>query len=179
MEPAKKKRTLYNIVADYEQLLFTIEENEGVVEDELIGELANHECAFEQKVDRVLMMHEMFEGQATRLKQRADRLAAHAKVLQNRSDRLKELVRLSMIQLDVRKMTTDHFPSIYLMDTESVGIKDEKKLLEEFGDPSIGCVSYPPKISKAEVKKLLRAFDQDHVIHQCAELQKKTALVVR
>lgn len=179
MKPAKK-RTLVDIVQEYEGLLNHIEENAGEVEDALLEELNNCDAALADKVDKVLFVRDKFEAQASMYKDRGKRLVQHAKSLQNRADKLHELVRTSLIQLGVRKLSTESYPMIFLRDTKGIEIPKEGLFISTFaGDADKAFIEYTAKIRTQRIKEWLK---EGHTLEELNGLvvqTKKLSLTVK
>lgn len=176
----KLRRRLVDIVEDFRQLLLTIGDNDGEIEGYLLKELDDCEEAFETKVDSCLMVSEEFSYQAEMYKKRAKALADHAKAMQNRADRLRELVREGMIQLNIQKMKTPNFSSVYLKTSERMDIKDPNAIADVF-DGNEAIVQYPdPKISKTELKRAIYADANAYEsVAKALDFVKTVSLVVR
>jgi len=131
IENTARKATLNELVDQFRQLLFSIEDNEGVVEDEWVDQMNGLEEGIEYKIDRCLLMVEEFHAQADVYKRRAKALGDHAKTVKKRGDWLKEYVKRSMEILEIQKMNTENFSSVRLQKSNpSVQVVDEDKLCD-------------------------------------------------
>lgn len=173
------KRRLVDIVEDFRQLLITIHDNDGEVEDKLLKELNECEEAFEAKVENCLLMVEEFKHQAEAYKKRAKALGDHSKALDNRADRLRELVKASMIQLEIHKMRTPSFPSIYIKESERLDIIDPNTVIDMFENDEEVVQYQEPKISKMALKRHLKDAEVMEKLSKAINIAKTLSLVVR
>jgi len=129
MNNTAKKSTLIELVDQFRQLLFHIDENEGVVEDEWIDQMNGLEDGIGVKIDRCLLMVEEFNAQADVYKRRAKALGDHAKTVRKRADWLKQYVKRSMEILEIQNMSTDNFSTVRIKKSPpSVLVFDDEKL---------------------------------------------------
>jgi hypothetical protein len=93
------KKTLNDITAEYYQLLTQVDENDGVVDDDLLDELESIEAAFEDKVDRVLSVAQTYDAKADAESVRAKKIKAHSDALRNKAENLRDWVHSKMRSL--------------------------------------------------------------------------------
>jgi hypothetical protein len=175
-----RKRTLLDIVEDFRQLMLTIGDNDGELTDALMLDLDECEAEFSQKVDRVLFVAEEFFGSAEAYKRRAKALTEHSKALENKGQRLREYVHAAMAQLNIQKLSTETFPSIYRRVNIGTRILNEEKFLELYGEDE-ALVVWVPKIYLEPVKKILKGIPEGepHPMKTVAALVGSESLIVK
>lgn len=181
MKPEKQqKRTLIDIVEDYRQLLLTIGENDGEVTDALMVELDDCGAEFSQKIDRVLFVAEEFFAAADGYKKRAKALADHSKSLESQGQRLRQYAHMSMRALNIQKLSTPSFPSIYRRSNVGTRVTHEEQFLELYGEDKT-FVEWVPKIYLEPIKKVLKGIapDEEHPMKKVATLTETESLIVR
>lgn len=175
----KVKRRLVDIVEDFRKLLITIHDNEGEVETALIRELDECEEAFESKVENCLLMVEEFKHQAEAYKKRSKALSDHSKAMDNRAKRLRDLIRDSMIQLNIHKMSTPSFPTVYLKETERLDIVDLQKVIDLFEHDEAVIQWQDPKVSKTALKVHLKDPKTVEEVGDAVKTSKTISVIVR
>lgn len=154
-EPAKKK-SLHDLVEEYRELLWHIEDNDGVIEDEWFMHMNSLDADLADKVDRCLWVVDEFTGQAETYKKRADALARHAKSLKARGDRLKEYVKNSMERIGATRLSTPNYSTITIAKSPpSVYIADEESFIRDYRDTELVRTTHAP--DKTAVKDRLKA----------------------
>lgn len=153
----KPYKTLSEIMHELLGLYWLAEDNDGVLDEELALAVDQLEGEFSVKVDKVLMASKSLEAQASHWKQRADAAASTAKALQRRSDWLHEYVHSTMHNAKIKKLQTEHFPTVALhSNPPSVVIENLQAFMEAYKtDIEMVEVKYEPK--KAEAKRRLQA----------------------
>lgn len=172
-------RRLIDIVEDFRQLLITIGDNDGEVEDKLLKELNECEEAFESKVENCLLMVEEFKHQAEAYKKRAKALNDHSKAMANRAERLRNLVRDGMVQLNIHRMRTASFPTVYLQKAQSLDIVDPYYIIDLFEKDEDVIQFQDPKINKSALKNRLKDPKHAEAIGEAVGWVESTSLVVR
>jgi len=151
----EKKRSLREIIEEYRALLWHIEDNEGVVEDEWFAEMSALDADLATKVDRCLWVVDEFEGQAEVYAKRAKALADHAKRLKVRGKRLKDYVKNSMEIIGVRKLSTPNYSSVLISKAPpSLYIADEEAFISEYMETDLVRAKYSP--DKVAAKEMLK-----------------------
>jgi len=155
MNNTARKANLNELVDQFRQLLFSIEDNEGVVEDEWVDQMNGLEEGIEYKIDRCLLMVEEFNGQADVYKRRAKALGDHAKTVKKRADWLKQYVKRSMEILEIKKMSTDNFSTVRIQNSPpSVLVFDEDKLCKLYEKSDYVVKTLKP--AKSEISSALK-----------------------
>lgn len=150
-----KKRSLHDLVEEYREFLWHIEDNDGVIEEAWFKQLDQLDVAFTEKVDRCLWVAEEFEAQAEQYKRRADALAQHAKALKARGKRLKDNVKLSMDKLGLKKLSTETYPAVRIQKSNpTLFVLDERSFVRDYVGTDL--VRTEHKIEKRETLALLK-----------------------
>lgn len=108
----KKKRTLQDITDHMQELLWRIDDNEGVLEDGLEEELDSVQEALAVKVNAVLWVTDQQEAMADKMKARADALTAKSKSIKAARERLREYVLQCLRRAKIDKMSTRDYPVV-------------------------------------------------------------------
>lgn len=171
MNEAQRKRTLGDILEEFEAALLGIGEADGEVTDELFEQLENAEEAFTEKVDRCLLVREKLQAQADMYKERAKRLAAYATVVQKRADWLKEYVFGAMQRLDIEKIENlENFVYAQVRNTAAkVAIENDSAFIDRYRHTDL--VRVKLEIDKTRVKEHLtadRPIDGARLVHRKA-----------
>lgn len=154
-----KKVSLFDLVEQYRELIWHIEDNEGVIEDEWFEQLDALDGNIVDKVDRCLWVVDEFKAQAEVYSKRAKALADHANRLKDRGERLKDYVRDSLERLGVDKLQTPSYSAVALRKTPaSVEILDEDRFVKKHSGTSYIRVVESP--NKAQIKEALKAGDK-------------------
>lgn len=153
----KPYKTLSEIMHELLGLYWLAEDNDGVLDEELAIAVEQLEGEFSVKVDKVLMASKSLEAQASHWKQRAEAASSTAKALQKRADWLHEYVHSTMHNAKVKKLQTEHFPTVALhANPPSVVIENLQAFIDAYrNDIEMVEVRYEPR--KSEAKKRLQA----------------------
>lgn len=122
-EPARK-RNLMDISRAYQDLLFMADEAEGVLDDDLLEAFRQVEGEFSNKVDRALSIVETFKAKAKAEKDRAAKIAAHAKGLEGEAKRLSDWIHQNMIAADMGIVETPNYTAKIAKVAPSVQLED-------------------------------------------------------
>lgn len=140
--------TLYNLTAEYMELLNMAEEEEldpQVLADTLEG----MDGELEQKAENYAMMINSLNGQADMLSAEIKRLTERKKTLENNSKRMKESLENAMNLTGKRKFKTLLFSFGIQKNPPVLVVDDESKVPEEF-------VKIKKEIDKAALKKFVK-----------------------
>lgn len=83
---------IFEISKDLEQIFFEIEENDGVITEELASRLEITQDEFKNKLDSYRKAYSYFKSQAETAKAEETRIAAVRKTYENRGERLKDVM---------------------------------------------------------------------------------------
>ena len=100
--------TLYNLSANYIELMEALEDEGGLDEGRML-ELLDTGEAFEDKADNIAKMLRAEEGIVAACKEEEARIAARRRVVQNGIDRLKDYLKQNMIATGKTKFKTNLF----------------------------------------------------------------------
>lgn len=107
-----EKKTLREIVDEFACVLVDIDTELGVLDIELEARLSAVEAQLTDKVDACLLASDMIAASATVYRERAASMQSMAQALENRSKKLQNYVLGEMQRVDVRKLSTEHYPSV-------------------------------------------------------------------
>lgn len=101
--------TLYEIDEALLRLLVRIQEQEGVLDEDLERELDELDISFEKKIEGYIRRMKNLGGTAATIKEEEDRLKARRTALEKEVSGLKDRIQQSMTLRDLKKMEFDLF----------------------------------------------------------------------
>lgn len=140
--------TLYNLTAEYMELL-NMSEEEELDPQVLADTLEGMDGELEQKAENYAMMINTLNGQADMLSAEIKRLTERKKTLENNSKRMKESLENAMNLTGKRKFKTLLFSFGIQKNPPVLVVDDESKVPEEF-------VKIKKEIDKAALKKFVK-----------------------
>jgi len=144
-----KKRTLNEITEHLQQLLWRIDEAEGVLEDGIEEELDALGVEFKEKANAILWVCDQQEAMASKMKARAKALSAKAKSVERDRERLREYLLRSMLSLGIERTSTKDYPIVAVYKSpDKVEIENETAFVAAHGDDEVLCdevTTYKPK----------------------------------
>ena len=158
--------TLYELTAEYQQLLELAEDPE--VEAQVIADtLEGLDGEIEIKADGYARVIRQLEADSAALKCEEERLAKRRRTIENNISNMKQNLQASMMIMGKTKFKTELFSFNTRKNPASVIITDESRVTHDFMIPQ------PPKIDKKAIKQALNegfAFDWAH-LEQSESLQ--------
>lgn len=158
--------TLYELTADYQQLLELAEDPD--IDPEVIADtLEGLDGEIEIKADGYAKVIRQLEADSAALKGEEERLAKRRRTIENNIANMKNTLQASMMITGKTKFKTELFSFGIRKNPASVIITDESRVTHDFMIPQ------PPKIDKKAIKQALNegfAFDWAH-LEQTESLQ--------
>lgn len=151
--------TLYELTADYQQLLELVEDPEidpQVIEDTLEG-LSGE---IEDKADGYAKVIRQLEANVLALRMEEERLARKRRVIDSNIDRMKKSLETAMRITNKPKFQTELFSFNIRKNPASVVITDESRVTHDYLIPQ------PPKVDKKAIKAAINegfSFDWAHL----------------
>ena len=136
-EVAEKKRTLDDITRELQEVLWRIDEGDGVLDDDLERSLDECEEEFEVKVNSILWVMEKQAAMSERLQSRSRALLAKAKTIEREHKRLQEYLLRHLMQLGVDRLTTKDYTVGVYKSPDKVSIEDLDAFLEAHQSTSL------------------------------------------
>jgi hypothetical protein len=115
-------RKLNEIVSELRGLLFTLEENQGELDERLEQDLDTAEEELSAKVDAMLSACDDMDAKASVYKDRASAFTAASKRLEANSKRIQHWIVINMQNANVKKIESDNYPNIALRSSVSVEV---------------------------------------------------------
>jgi len=107
-------RPLNEIVNDWLDRIYHVEENEGVVDDDLLDEIDGLELELAEKSDAIIRIVEDMRARGDMYTDRGNKVKAYGTSLKNASNRLKEHLTGAMQRAKIQKLPTLDFPRLRL-----------------------------------------------------------------
>jgi len=127
-------RPINEIVTDWLDRIYHVEENEGVVDDDLLDEINGLELELAEKSDAIIRIVEDMRARGDMYTDRGNKVKAYGTSLKNASNRLKEHLAESMKRAKIQKLPTLDFPRLRLQkNPPSVEIFDECAIAKSDG----------------------------------------------
>lgn len=171
-----KKRSLSEILDEYQELMWRIDDQDGEITEDIYDELEAADAEVTTKINGCLLVREKLEAQAELFKTKAKRMSDYSKSLARRADWLKNYVHTAMHRMNIKKIENlDDFAWVQIRRTApKLNIISEEDFTRRYWDKE-EFVELDPKIRKHEVKAALRAGEKV----EGAELIENEALYVK
>jgi hypothetical protein len=124
-------KPLYEITAEYENLLWMMEENE-LLEQELITLLEDVADQFDKKATNITGLFLNMEAESKNIKEAEAKMKKRRDSLDRKSKSLREYLLNSMIMLEIQTVKTDQFHVKIRNNPPKVSIVSEALLPDEF-----------------------------------------------
>jgi len=121
---------LHDIVRRYNETIYTVDETDGILDNELLAELDGIEGELEDKVNALLGVADNLYSKSDQLKARANALDRHSRALSNRADRLKDYLLNQLRRADIKRLETRDYPIIRIGKSQSVQVFDLDRLTD-------------------------------------------------
>ena len=141
--------SLFELTNKLQQLVWTIEDNDGELDEELEKQLDELEEEIPVKCERILKVIEDSTAKAAVLKERAKVIQDQAKSLEKLSERLKTYVRDCLVSANMDKCPTPDFPKLGLRKNPPKALVDEENLDEKWKEMKVKYVPAKKKILEA------------------------------
>jgi len=145
---------LYKISEAYKDILSALEDAEVPEQiDELTEQLSTMQDTLESKAEACCQVVKTLELEAEAFKVEEDRIRKRRQTLENGAERVKRMLEMTLISLDIRDIEAGTFKVKIQKNNPSVLVEDEAKIPEGYFIP------VDPKLDKKGILEALKAGD--------------------
>ena len=145
---------LYEISEAYKSILSAFEDAEGPEQvDELTEQLSSMQDTLENKTEACCQFVKTLELEAEAFKVEEDRLRKRRQTLENGAERVKRMLEITLISLDIRDIEAGTFKVKIQLNNPSVRVDDEAAI------PLGYFVPVDPRLDKKGILEALKAGD--------------------